>query len=185
MNIFVDIDGVLADFVGAALALHKADNPWNNGNNLGKYELPELIGMSANKFWEPTNTHEFWESLTPLPEGIAMLKFLEHDFPRDKIYLATSPTLSPHCSAGKHAWIAKHLPNYTRKSFIGASKEVFGMIPSSILIDDCETNIDKFIQVGGRGLLWPQPWNRGHIFKETKEDYFAQGIVALRNHASL
>ena len=183
MKIFLDVDGVLADFVGAALAVHDCDDPWEtNHHNLGKYELANLIGLCSNSFWAATNHHDFWANLDPLPDGRSLVGFLEKE--PHHIFFATSPTLSPHCSSGKHEWIEKHYPRYSRKSFIGAAKEIFGHIPNSLLIDDNDTNVEKFRMAGGQAILWPQPWNSGFQFRMDRIDYFADAFAKVLNGKS-
>lgn len=186
MNIFVDIDGVLADFVGAALAVHKAENPWKvNSKNLGNYDLVKLLNMNPNKFWDPLNSHDFWSSLDPLPDGLSLLEFLEENFPADKIYLATSPTLSPFCSSGKHEWVDRHLPRYSRKLFIGAAKEAFAQVPGALLIDDSDVNVKKFLGEGGKAILWPALWNSAHEYSHMNNEYFTSCFVSARANAHL
>ena len=186
MNIFVDIDGVLADFVGAALQLHKAKNPWEtNPKNLGKYDIAKLLAMTPKEFWAPTDSHDFWANLRPYQEGRALLDFLELNFPGDKIYLATSPTMSPYCSSGKHEWVARNLPRYTRRLFIGAAKEAFAQVPGALLIDDADVNVKKFVGEGGRAILWPQPWNSAHEHMWESNEYFVSCFVSARSNAHL
>lgn len=186
MNIFVDIDGVLANFVDAALRIHQCKNPWQtNPKNLGHYDLPNLLAMTPNEFWEPTNNHEFWANLAVLQDGLSLINFLEENFPEDKIYLATAPTLSEFCSSGKHEWVAKNFPRYTRKLFIGAAKEVFATIPGALLIDDADVNVSKFVSSGGKAILWPQPWNSAHEYMATSNEYFTSCFVSARANAHL
>lgn len=171
MRIFVDLDGVLADFVGGALETFNQPSPWSQEKNLGNYEIDKLLNLSTTKFWEPLNSHAFWASLDKLIDGFNMLEYLETYYPQGQIYISTSPTLSPESSSGKHEWIAKHLPKYSRRTFIGPIKEVFAEIPNSILIDDSDSNVEKFIAAGGNAILWPQPWNSAYNYRGAKQSY--------------
>lgn len=177
---------MLADFVGGVLRLHNMPDPWEvNPNVLGQYDMPKLLGMSPKVFWEPTNIHDFWATLKPLEDGLSLIHFLEENFPKDQIYLATSPTLSPFCSSGKHEWVSKHLPKYSRKLFIGAAKEAFAQVPGALLIDDADANTNKFLAAGGRAILWPQPWNTAHPYRHMSNEYFTSCFVSARAHAHL
>lgn len=179
MRIFLDMDGVLADFTSAAVFKHGRENPWAKGENLGEYDMAKIYQMTPKAFWEPLGCHDFWANIQPLNEGMALLKYLESDLPQAKITLLTSPTLSPECSSGKHAWVAKHLPKYSRKLAIWPEKEVLAEVPNSLLIDDSDENVTKFIQAGGNAILWPQPWNSAYHFRNEKDRYFAQAITKL------
>lgn len=41
----------------------------------------------------------------------------------------------------------------------------------AILIDDYDVNVSKFIQNGGRAILFPQPWNENRAITEDKIDF--------------
>lgn len=178
MILFFDIDGVLADFVGGALKVHGAASPWDIEENKGNYNFQELLGLSASKFWEPLE-HNFWAELDPLPEGMAVLRLFSAI---NTTYLSTSPSLSPGCSSGKHEWVNKHLPQHARNLFIGSQKQVFGRIPGAVLIDDCDTNIDKFRDAGGTGILYPQPWNSAHQQMQDRIGYIWSALYGFNLH---
>ena len=51
-----------------------------------------------------------------------------------------------------------------------------------LLIDDNDTNVDRFRERGGRAILFPQPWNRNHSLAEDRmsylEDELSQAVLA-------
>ena len=167
-KIFVDLDGVIVDFVVPAMNFHSApiisEDQYPDGfgwNILGATNqlratrnLPEL---SANKFWDALE-YDFWLNLKMYPLADYLLGRLDAV---GEVYLATSPTLSSECWAAKYDWVRINLSRYKRKLVITADKSVLAN-PDSILIDDRDKNVDHFIEAGGCGILVPRPWNN-HI----------------------
>jgi len=168
-KIFVDLDGVITDFVMPAMAFHEAEiegeqfYPIGFGwDVLGATNLVRqnrgLEAISATTFWDGLG-YEFWRSLRCYPLAPQFLQVLESV---GDVYFATSPTLSSECVAGKFDWIKSNFRHMIRKFFIGADKSVFAG-PGAILIDDRDKNVDEFREAGGQAFLIPRPWNRaGH-----------------------
>jgi len=74
-----------------------------------------------------------------------------------------SPASTPGCVEGKIAWINKHLPAYSRRFVVGASKHLMASY-GKILIDDYEVNTKRFFEHGGTAILFPRLYNsRGHL----------------------
>lgn len=158
MKVLLDIDGVLADFVGGACRLHGVDNPYDKQENLGHYEIQDLIGISGPPFWDPMG-EEFWAGLDVYPWAHQIVHDLEALYGLDNICLLTSPVRTPGCTRGKMHWIETHFPMLDRQFLIGPMKEVCAH-GNSILFDDSESNCHKFRKAGGRAFLVPGRWNR-------------------------
>jgi 5'(3')-deoxyribonucleotidase len=165
MKIFVDLDGVLVDFVVPAMCKFGADisseleYPVGCGWSIVKAtnivrERKGLNPITDKEFWNGLD-YRFWCDLRMYTASLSLLGWLET---KGEVYLATSPTLSPSCVAGKYSWVMNWLPEYRRRLFIGTSKEAFAG-PDSILIDDRDKNCDRFREAGGKAVLVPRPWN--------------------------
>ncbi len=154
MICFLDMDGVLCDFHGAILKYHNKSDPYYNPDNLGKYGLHTLLGMRYMDMMSPLTT-EFWENLSPTPwmQDLVSLSKKLYD-----TYILTAPAANDACLAGKRVWIRKYLPYFNERFLIGTCKHACAS-KNNILVDDKTSNIDKFIQYGGHGVLVPQPWN--------------------------
>lgn len=153
MICFLDMDGILTDFVSAACKAHGKDYP----KVFNGYGLPEALGMEDNSFfWEKFCTEDFWANLDWMPDGQKILELVESTF--NDICIMTSPTRNPRCASGKLIWIEKHIPQYYRKYFIGPRKWLAAS-PNKILIDDSDRNIKNFKLCGGSGILVPRIWN--------------------------
>jgi hypothetical protein len=168
-TVFFDLDGVLANFVRGALQTHRAELPiatvsWGFPAQIG------FTGVDDPRFWEPLD-FGFWANLEPYPDGFALLRFAETLVGATNIGLLTSPCDTAGCVEGKRAWVAKHLPEYRRRLFVGSAKELFAS-PRKVLVDDHDANCAKFMAAGGRCVMPPRPWNAyGHNCVE--EDAFS------------
>lgn len=156
-TIFFDMDGVLADFVGGALAAHgKTLDPaavqWDFCSQIG------FAGPGDPAFWSPLSNPEFWATLPPLPDGMELFRRAEAEFGAGRIGILSSG-LCPGSCDGKRAWLKKHLPAYEKRAIFCTVKELVAA-PCKVLVDDYEPNHDAFVAAGGRAVLAPRPWNR-------------------------
>jgi 5'(3')-deoxyribonucleotidase len=192
--IYLDLDGVIAEFVVTAMRHHGApitsdgeypDNcEWDivKATNMlrGTINLPPL---SATKFWDALG-HDFYATLPFYPGALNFIDGLEDI---GDVYLATSVTLTPGCSSGKQVWIDQYLPKYKRRSFLGARKEHLSQ-EGRILIDDRDLNCDRFERDdngnyrGGHAVLVPRPWNRAGY--DGRDDFYAPLLTEIRGMAS-
>ena len=153
-KIFVDLDGVLADFeagVNAAMSKVYGGKHIHNENeylNSSKYRSRMWKGLSD---YQKKHGGQFWEDL-PLMQDAKQLWNYVSKYPVEIL----SATGNPQYGAGeqKHRWVAKNIDpnvkvNLTRKSAEKAQMAA----PNHILIDDKSKSIDPWIQAGGIGIL--------------------------------
>lgn len=177
--VFFDLDGVLADFVRGSFRLHGRSVPLREV----VWGFPALIGFTGAddpKFWEPMG-RDFWAGLDRLEDGFAFLRLVETIVPAERIGLLTSPCDTAGCLDGKRDWVAKHLPDYRRRLFVGAAKELFAG-PGKILIDDNDANASRFHDAGGQSVLIPRPWNaRSHLCNDEGRFLVSDALGDFRN----
>lgn len=171
MKCLLDLDGVLVDFVGGMCRAHCRANPYDEDRNSGQYEITDLWGMSATEFWEPADA-EFWAGLEMCPDGHQILEACVSLFGTDNVCLLTSPSLNEGATDGKVRWIYENLPAFKRQFLVGAAKE-FCAHERAVLVDDYDSNVEKFRRHGGRAVLVPRPWNTRH-----ESQSIAAGLVA-------
>jgi 5'(3')-deoxyribonucleotidase len=152
--LYLDLDGVLVDFVAGALVAHKQDIPrlsmrWNF---FEQYTPP----MTEAEFWKDLG-FDFWSTLPWTPEGKNFLAGLEGVF-GDRIILLTSPADTSGAVEGKVEWVRRELPQYKKRLFVGPAKQLLAG-PKKILVDDNNTNVERFRAEGGVAVLVPRPWN--------------------------
>jgi hypothetical protein len=162
MIIFLDLDGVLVDFVRGALVAHgePADTPvtgWSFDR-----EVAARRGITPEEFWAACD-EAFWAGLDWTADGRALLAACETAAGPDRVFLLSTPCKTRGCLQGKQDWVDRHLPAYSRKVFFGAAKEAFAG-PGKVLVDDYDKNVERFQAAGGWTVLVPRPWNQRRYF---------------------
>ncbi len=161
-TIFLDLDGVLVDFVGGVMRWHglapkhrdEVDS-WDGIPNV----LSRLLGrpMSDADMWRTIEDVSFWRNLEWLPLGRQLYQDLAAIVP---VVIMSTPCDHAASAAGKLDWIERELPPAQRREYaLTPCKHRFAR-PGSILVDDSGRNCDEFRAAGGRAFLWPATWNR-------------------------
>jgi hypothetical protein len=154
LAVFFDMDGVLCDFVRGALMFHgREDMPYCDV----RWGIEAQLGLSPTDFWKDLS-FGFWSALPAYADGMSLLAAAERLVGADRIALLTSPCDTAGCCDGKREWVAKHLPAYRRRLFMGSAKELFAG-PTKVLVDDHDANVKAFSAAGGRTVQPPRPWN--------------------------
>jgi len=142
MKVYVDLDGVLADF-----------------DNFGL----ETFGPDWRKEVEKDNWGAFSEiqdlymQLNPLHDAQVLWDYLHSTFPHSDVQILTAipkRAYFPEAVNDKRDWVHKHFSNKTRVNFGPyAYDKQFHCLPGDILIDDMVRNIDQWNMVGGIGIV--------------------------------
>lgn len=171
MKVLIDMDGVLVDFVSGICKAHGQTNPYDDPKNLGRFEIDEIWGMEPEAFWSKAN-RQFWENLEPMPEATTLIQFLEATVGAENLCILSTPSKSHESIPGKIKWLEKHFPKLSRRYMFGVGKH-FCSNKKHLLIDDKDSNIKAFTSApeGGKGILYPRPWNTKY------EDPFPLGTV--------
>lgn len=155
MEILMDMDGVLVDFLTPALALHKVKNPYENPLHKGNWNTHEILGMTMEEFLAPMSI-SFWANLDWTHDGRSILKQFE-----GREICLLSNAITPTAMVGKLKWIEKHLPEFRNKYLFGPAKHFAGS-PKRMLVDDSDRNIKEYKAKGFPAILVPRPWNSLH-----------------------
>ena len=165
-TIYVDMDGVLADFFGAML------NKYNfNADNYpaGEWDMTAPLGITPEQFCNTMYEDGFWLNLPLTPNAEVLWKTTEVTAStlgsKVKI-LSLYPKNHPNPDRAvteKIEWCTNHgffADDYIVKSETGGKAEFAS--PTSVLIDDNDRNVDEFIRAGGACFQVPRIWNRLH-----------------------
>ena len=176
MKIFLDLDCVLADFVGGACKAHgltvKDVLPFWPA---GEYGMALPVGRALGKtdgefteadFWRPLNgSRAFWANLPSLPWAGDLVELVSGAF--DDWYIVTAPSWCDECIPGKMEWCRRFFglgcADFDRMIPTRHKHLLSG--PGRVLIDDNEENVAGWEAEGGRGILFPSHHNRFHRWK--------------------
>lgn len=159
MYIFLDMDGVLADFVGGAMQAHGLPDPYADKKNWGTFELEKCWGITVKDFWRGLDFRGFWSGLEKTPEADYIVKTACDIAGQENVCLLTSPSENPYCIPEKKAWVQKYFPHLQKQMLFGSAKR-FLAGPDRILVDDYDVNVDNFKKANGHAILVPRLWNR-------------------------
>lgn len=160
LQIFLDMDGVIADFVGAIHKAHGREYCYSDLAVRGQFEIPPIWGCTAEEFWKPDSS-EFWDSIEPMPDAGEIVSILSGLIDSSEIAVLTSPSDGSGCVPGKRAWIKRYFPQL-QKNMIFTSAKQFLAGPDKLLVDDRDKNVADFRKYGGQAILIPRHWNSLH-----------------------
>lgn len=155
IKIHIDYDGVLVDFESRACKLLGIDITNSDVRKFLKENSPNGLELMVGKkaFWKAiySEGEAFWTGLELFPWSLdfyTRLKVLA----QGELFILTSPPTDPCGASGKVKSITKFFK--TRNYLIGAPKHAVAS-SSALLIDDTPKKINKFIEYGGHGYLFP------------------------------
>lgn len=151
MEILLDCDGVIADFVSAANRAHGRECVPQ------KYDWWAEWGISEQEFWRPLYGRKFWMGIEPFPYARKLILRLQ-EFGR--VTIVTAPSDDPECAGAKADWLRFHF-SIPQKSVIFGHRKYLLARPGSVLIDDSVRNVTEFAEHGGEAVLFPQSYNGG------------------------
>jgi 5'(3')-deoxyribonucleotidase len=162
-KVFLDMDGVLTDYVKSACIAHNQRDPYVGDNPATSDDLKTLFGMSKADYKKPIDCFEFWAGLCHMPDGLNILAALEQQFGKRNICILSSPSMDPDAIGGRLWWIDMYLPQYKKQLFLGEPKHAIAG-PDKILIDDMDANCENWVAAGGEAILVPRQWNKNRIY---------------------
>lgn len=171
-RIYLDMDGVLVDFIGGALKIHGwTRESYLRAMTLGEWDLVKPMGMTEDEFWGPIHNagERFWVDLRPLPwinEIIDLAKSL------GDLWIMTSPTGHPTSYSGKIQW----LQNWFGREFnriILTSEKHFLAQENTLLIDDREETVQNFAKAGGDAVVFPTLHNSLYCYADDPMKYLS------------
>jgi 5'(3')-deoxyribonucleotidase len=156
-EIYVDMDGVLADFFGEWAKLMQVDH-YSKIDDLD-------INVALQKI---RDTDQFWLDLPLLPQAkqlLAVIKQIKGEYNICSTPLADDPNSEPH----KRKWIEKNLAFFPPKNvYITHDKPQYATQSDgtpNILIDDFGKNVNAWDAAGGTGFKY-----KDHKFERTAKD---------------
>ncbi len=143
-HLYLDMDGVQADFFGAWADKHGVSH-WKAIDN--KENEIELLANST-----PEQVYSFFRNLKPLPGGMEIIKWVqEHNIPYTVL---SAPLRGPYADASKQAkkdWLDEHHHGSSDNAIFTSQKQKYAVkddVPN-VLVDDFGPYIKKWTDAGG------------------------------------
>jgi 5'(3')-deoxyribonucleotidase len=160
MNIFLDMDGVIADWPSAVSDIFRVDRKiayeYNYPAGDNRIEMEHVLGISKSEMWAAIEAkNDFWETIPEYDYAKELVKMLKS---RGDLYICTSHGTSHSAPSGKMKWLSRNKYKFGKNVCIIPNKHLLAN-DRSILIDDTPKQYNKFLLSGGYGILFPQPWN--------------------------
>lgn len=163
MRIYLDMDGVIADFMGHAVTVlgrDYRDEYWN--------------GKSKERAKMIEDTGTFWHHIPLLPDA---LELIEHLKPHDLHIMSAYAKWDKNSQEGKKYWLSNHmsfLPEKNVNLVLRHQKQFYATHKyngtPNVLIDDYEKNVKEWIARGGIGIVHTSA-------RETIEQIKGLGII--------
>jgi tRNA nucleotidyltransferase (CCA-adding enzyme) len=157
-EIYVDMDGVLADFFGEWARLMKVDH-------FTKIDKEHEIGDALQRI---RDTDDFWLRLPVLPQAkelLTLIKNIKGEYNICSTPLADDPNSEKH----KRTWVEKNLSFFPPKNvYITDNKPQFAKNADgtpNILVDDFGKNVSQWEAAGGIGFKY-----KDHKFERTAKE---------------
>jgi len=160
--VLLDVDGVLADFIGAWVALARKEVPDFTEHDVTSWEFfdsPKLADADLREWIEEeTCKPGFCFGLKPLGGAIDGAKSLLQD-ERVAVRIATSPWSSQHWMHERASWLAHWLDISERDVIFTHHKD---LLRAHYLVDDNASTVTRWRAANphGVGVLWAAPHNR-------------------------
>ncbi|CAK0752262.1 putative 5' nucleotidase, deoxy (Pyrimidine), cytosolic type C protein (NT5C) [Azospirillaceae bacterium] len=154
--IYLDMDGVIADFTTAYLKLIKSDL---SHDDVKDWNIFKYTNQTESEFWVTLGLagEDFWTDIPIYPYALNLIKDLKAI---DDVTILTSVfEVVPVAAVGKIKWLEKYVKPMI-PICIDSEKHKYAY-HDTILIDDKPDNVRKFIDRGGKAFLFEQPWNEG------------------------
>jgi len=144
-KIYVDMDGVVADF----------DKRFTDLSGMSPSEFESKNGKNA--FWDFIDVKHklaFWVGIPPMSDAQGLMDYVsKHDYE-----MLTAPSIKKESLMGKGLWIrnwAKKglFPSKPKVNYKPAKNKHHFAAPNHILIDDKQSTIDSWNAAGGIGIL--------------------------------
>lgn len=159
--VLLDVDGVIADFVGASLdAIERHMGIRFAADQVTSYDFRSLPGWDSikDRFWELTRSIGFCQKIEPFPgavEGVGRLREVA------TVEFLTSPMHgSPTWVHERDFWLERHFGAHHRDVMHVRKKE---RVRGDFLVDDSADKVESWrkAHLDGVGIVWTRPYNGG------------------------
>ncbi len=184
-TVMLDMDGVIANFIGGAISAHGQDFQHDDVDEWNWYE--KHWGMSDEDFWIPLNSERFWVTLRRYSWSCHVLEVIKEELGSDvEICFCTNPGHFVGAIPAKIRWLKNEGfmgDDCHTQQFIPTSRKGRLAKPDVLLIDDSGLNVQEFALDGGQAILFPQPWNANRCHVGQRIGYLKEQLKLIANEA--
>ena len=143
-HLYLDMDGVQADFFGAWAKKHNVDH-WKAIQDK-ESEINELAHSSDE------DVYDFFRNLRPLKGGMEIIRWLKQN--KIPYTVLSAPLRGPHAEASKQAkkdWLDQYHPGSSNNAIFTSKKQQYAVTDGTpnVLVDDFGPYIQKWTDAGG------------------------------------
>ena len=143
-HLYLDMDGVQADFFGAWADKHNVSH-WKNIVNK-ENEIEELANST------PENVYSFFRNLRPLKGGMKIIKWAQDN--NIPYTVLSAPLRGPYADVSKQAkkdWLDDYHPGSSSNAIFTSRKQQYAITDGvvNVLVDDFGPYIEKWTNAGG------------------------------------
>lgn len=143
-HLYLDMDGVQADFFGAWADKHNVSH-WKSIVNK-ENEIEELANST------PAEVYNFFRKLRPLPGGMTIVDWAQKN--NIPYTVLSAPLRGPYSDASKQAkkdWLDEFHPGSSNNAIFTSRKQQFAVSDgvANVLVDDFGPYIQKWTDAGG------------------------------------
>ena len=191
MNIYLDLDGVLVDFVGGLCKRCGKPYPYTQPESLGEWNCYGLMGLTKQEVFESLSDPQFWLGLAFTHDAMDILRACRRTVGPHGVSLLSCASGHPGAVYGKAMWQAKYLPGFQLAPVIEPNyddkdggddmprgKAVYAR-PGAILVDDSDANVEAYRDQGGPAILVPRPWNTRHVLADRAAECVTRELASI------
>lgn len=143
-HLYLDMDGVQADFFGAWADRHGVDH-WKAIQDK-ESEINKLANSSAK------DVYDFFRNLKPLKGGMEIIRWAQEN--KIPYTVLSAPLRGPYADASKKAksdWLDQYHPGSSSNAIFTSRKQQYAVTngTSNVLVDDFGPYIQKWTDAGG------------------------------------
>jgi len=187
MVIYLDMDGVMTEWIEVCCQLFGEDYEgvmarWTKG----QFDLRKVLGLTSKEFWGIIDQRgsDYWAKLPRTPWARRLWDGCNSLAPT---YFLTAPSWEPASLAGKLEWMQEFVGAKSFRDYIITEKKYLLAKPEAVLVDDNDEVVQKFVQAGGRGVVFPRIWNSRHeVYAKYKDDtdkYVLDILLRIHNYS--
>jgi len=181
--IYLDVDGVLGDFISTAFVWHGIE-PGTIAWPRGESDMAKVLGISNKEFLDGIDDEDFWANIFLAPGGpeiFAAVTNFAKQYSVDVVIASQYPMgYRANFELGRETWLARHgFDTIPRTYNCSSQTKVHLASPTALLIDDMDDNCEYFRRAGGMTFQPAREWNRFHSIRGTHNNFEVDEVEVL------